>query len=53
MPTDVAEILDEPVPGNKSLQLQNLWVPAEKHHNSLESVLLYYLETYRTNKICG
>ena len=26
---DVAEILDEPVPGKKSLQLQNLWVPAE------------------------
>lgn len=50
MLTDVAEIVDEPAPGKKSLQWQDLWVPAEKYHGYLDSVLFYYLETYRTKK---
>lgn len=50
MLTDVAEIVDEPALGKKSLQFQDLWVPAEKYHGYLDSVLLYCLEIYRTKK---
>lgn len=41
MLTDVAKILDEPAPGKKSLQLQDLWVPAEKYYGYLDSILFY------------